>query len=191
MARLSVRKTYKLYIDGKFPRTESGRYLQATDSKGIFVANICRASRKDFRNSVVAARKAQTGWSGRTAFNRGQVLYRMAEMLEARRETFEGMLQHHAGATRKAAHAEVSSSIDRLVWYAGWSDKFTQVFGCVNPVAAPYFNFTTPDAMGVVVVLTPSAAPLLGLVSSVAPVLVGGNACVAVVDNDAPQVAME
>ncbi len=191
MARIAVKKTYKLYIGGAFPRTESGRYYQVIDTNGDFVANICRASRKDFRNSVKAARKAQEPWAARTAFNRGQILYRMAEMLESRRATFETILVEHAGHSKKDAKAEVSTAIDRLVWYAGWSDKFPQVFGAVNPVAAPYFNFTTPAATGVVTVIAPESNPLLGLVSTVIPVLVGGNTCVAIVDSDCPQIAIE
>ncbi|MFT6397156.1 MAG: acyl-CoA reductase-like NAD-dependent aldehyde dehydrogenase [Bradymonadia bacterium] len=191
MARIAVKKTYKLYIGGAFPRTESGRYYQVIDTNGDFVANICRASRKDFRNSVKAARKAQESWAARTAFNRGQILYRMAEMLESRRAMFETMLLEHAGQSKKDAKVEVSAAIDRIVWYAGWSDKFAQVFGAVNPVAGPYFNFTTPAATGVVAVVTPESNPLLGLVSSIIPVLVGGNTCVAVVESQCPQIAIE
>ncbi len=191
MARLDVRKTYKLYIGGKFPRSESERYYPVTDPKGAFVANLARASRKDFRNAVVVARKAQEPWAARTAFNRGQILYRMAEMLESRAAVFSTLLADHAGYSAKDAKAEVHAAIDRLVWYAGWSDKFAQVFGSVNPVAAPYFNFTTPQAMGVVTILSPKNAPLLGLVSAIAPVIVGGNSCVVVVDNAAPHVAIE
>lgn len=191
MGRLSVRKTYKLYLGGAFPRSESGRTTRVSDPGGGFVAHISRASRKDFRDAVRAARKAQSGWAARTAFNRAQILYRAAEMLEGRRASFESLLVEHAGYAKKDAAAEVSASIDRFVWYAGWADKFAQVFGSVNPVAAPYFNFTTPDAMGVITVLCPPSSPLLGVVSTVAPVLVGGNAVVAIVDGVAPHVAIE
>lgn len=189
--RLSVLKTYKLYINGKYPRTESGRYMTVKDHKGGFVANICHASRKDFRESVVAARGALGGWAGRTAFNRGQILYRMAEMMEARRRDFEGALVDIAGYSAKDAEAEVDASIDRLVWYAGWSDKFTQVFGSTNPVSSPHFNFTIPEPTGVITVFSPKNAPLLGLVSAIAPVIVAGNTAVLVVENDAPTVAID
>ena len=190
-ARICVRKTYKLYIGGKFPRTESGRYFQATNKKGDFVANVCRASRKDFRNAVVAARGAQDGWAGRTAFNRGQILYRMAEMMESRRAGLQAELVNVAGLKANAAAAELDAAIDRLVWYAGWSDKFAQVFGSINPVSAPFFNFTVPEPTGVVAVFAPRHAPLLGLVSAIAPVIVSGNTAVVIVDNDAPTVAIE
>lgn len=189
--RLAVLKTYKLYIGGKFPRSESGRSLLASDHRGEFVAHICRASRKDFRDAVVAARKALAGWSGRTAFNRAQILYRMAEMLETRRRDFEYALTNIAGYTQKDAQAEVDAAVDRLVWYAGWSDKFSQVFGASNPVASPHFNITTPEATGVVAILAPHNAPLLGLISAVAPVIVSGNTTVVVVDNLAPTLAVD
>ncbi len=189
--RLSVLKTYKLYINGKYPRTESGRYLTVHDHKGGFVANICHASRKDFRDSVVAAREALDGWSGRTAFNRGQILYRMAEMMEARRSDFEGGLVDIAGYSAKEAGAEVDAAIDRLVWYAGWSDKFEQVFGSTNPVSSNHFNFTTPEPTGVVAAFAPKNAPLLGLISTVAPLIVSGNTAVLIVENDAPTLAID
>nr|MBA2664108.1 aldehyde dehydrogenase family protein [Lujinxingiaceae bacterium] len=176
--RLDVQKTYKLYIGGAFPRTESGRYLTATNKKGDFVANYCRASRKDFRNAVVAARHAQGGWGSRTAFNRGQILYRMAEMLESRRASFEASLVTLAGYSAAAAETEVSAAVDRLVWYAGWADKFIQLFSTTNPVASPHFNFTMSEPTGVVAVLAPQNAPLLGLISALAPVIVVGNAAV-------------
>ena len=189
--RLPVYKTYKLYIDGAYPRTESGRYLKIEDQKGNFVANICHASRKDFRDAVVAAREALDGWFGRSAFNRGQILYRMAEMLESRRAGFAAKLEEFLDYSGDEAREEVQATIDRLVWYAGWSDKFEQVFGSTNPVASPHFNFTVPEPTGVVTVFTPRNAPLLGLVSTVAPLIVSGNTTVAVVDNDAPQMAIE
>ncbi len=190
-SRINVLKTYKLYIGGAFPRTESGRYDRQTNAKGDLVANICRASRKDFRNAMVAARKAQRGWAARSAFNRSQILYRMAEMLESRSATFERALEDAAGYKKKDAAAEVATAIDRLVWYAGWCDKFTQLFGNTNPVASAHFNFTFPEAMGVVTVLAPKSAPLLGLISTFAPVIVGGNSTIVVVDNDAPTIAIE
>jgi acyl-CoA reductase-like NAD-dependent aldehyde dehydrogenase len=186
-----VLKTYKLYIGGKFPRTESGRSLTATDHKGGFVAHICHASRKDFRESVLAARKALGGWAGRSAFNRAQILYRMAEMLETRRRDFEYALSTIAGYSADAAAAEVDASIDRLVWYAGWSDKFAQVFGASNPVSSPHFNITTPEPTGVVALFSPKNAPLLGLISALAPVIVSGNTAVIVVENDAPTLAID
>ncbi|MFB6350935.1 MAG: aldehyde dehydrogenase family protein [Bradymonadaceae bacterium] len=189
--RVPVYKTYKLYIDGNYPRTESGRYIQIDDHEGNFVANICHASRKDFRDAVVAAREALDGWFGRTAFNRGQILYRMGEMLEARKPGFVDHLVETLGVSRDAAEAEVEAAIDRLVWYAGWSDKFEQVFGSTNPVASNHFNFTTPEPTGVIAVFAPQNAPLLGLISAIAPVIVSGNTVVTIVDNDAPQVAIE
>ncbi len=189
--RLSVLKTYKLYINGKYPRTESGRYLTVKDHQGGFVANICHASRKDFRMSVVAAREALDGWFGRSAFNRAQILYRMAEMMETRRRDFEFGLSDIAGYSDKDAAAEVDAAIDRLVWYAGWSDKFQQVFGSTNPVSSNHFNFTVPEPTGVIAAFSPKNAPLLGLISAVAPLLVSGNTVVLIVDNDAPTIAMD
>lgn len=180
MAHIPIRKTYKLYINGQFPRTESGRY---DPIRGV---NICRASRKDLREAVVAARKAQTGWAQATGYLRGQILYRCAEMLETRKPAFVDELQWMTGAPIAAARSEVEKSIDRLVWYAGWTDKFAQLFGTVNPVAAPFFNFTLPEAMGVVGIVAPEEAPLLGLVSKLAPALVIGNATVVLASQKAP-----
>lgn len=191
MPRLSIHKTYKLYIGGRYPRTESGRYLKVLNHRGEFVANICHASRKDFRDAVVAAREAQPGWAARAAFNRGQILYRIAEMLEGRRSSFEEQLVEVAGYEEGEASAEVDAAIDRWVWYAGWSDKFEQVFGSTNPVSTSHFNFTVPEPTGVVAVFAPEEAPLLGLVSAVAPVVVSGNTVVVVVENAAPTVAVE
>ena len=189
--RLDIYKTFKLYIGGRFPRTESGRYLTETTHKGAFVANICRASRKDFRDAVVAARKAQSGWAGRTPFNRSQIFYRMGEMLESRRDGFERALQERAGYSEKKAVAEVDAAIDRLVWYGGWADKFIQVFGNTNPVASPHFNFTMPEPTGVVASLAPRSAPLLGLVTAMAPLIVSGNAVVCFVDHDHRSIAID
>lgn len=191
MSRIAVRKTYKLYIGGAFPRSESGRTLPVSDAQGGFVAHTSRASRKDFRNAVAAARKAQSGWEARTAFNRGQILYRIAEMLESRRASVEGLLARVHGLSADAAATEVDHAVDALVGYAGWCDKFAQVFGSVNPVAAPYFNFTAPAAMGVVAVLPSTTSPLHGLVRAIAPVLAGGNTVIAVVEGAAALVAVE
>jgi acyl-CoA reductase-like NAD-dependent aldehyde dehydrogenase len=182
--RLSVRKTYKLFIGGAFPRSESGRTYRIDDAKGGFVANAARASRKDVRDAVVAARKAQESWAGRTPYNRGQILYRVAEMLEGRRAQFTGELRV-TGLSRAAAVAEVDAAIDRWVWYAGWADKLAQVIGATNPVAGPYVNFSVPEPTGVVAIVAPDS-PLLGLVSVLAPVIVTGNTAVVVAAECAP-----
>ncbi|TDB84423.1 aldehyde dehydrogenase family protein [Actinomadura sp. KC216] len=182
--RLAVRKTYKLFIGGAFPRSESGRSYAVTDAKGRFVANASQASRKDARDAVTAARKAFPGWSGRTAYNRGQILYRVAEMLEGRRDQFADEVRR-AGASKSGAAAEVDAAIDRWVWYAGWADKLSAVAGASNPVSGPFFNFSTPEPAGVVAVIAPDS-PLLGLVSVVAPVIVSGNTCVAVASEPSP-----
>ena len=179
-ARLEVRKTYKLYVGGAFPRSESGRSYEVVDHKGRFLANASKASRKDARDAVGAARKAFGGWSTRTPYNRGQVLYRVAEVLEGRREQFVDEVAAGEGISRKQAEAAVDTSVDRLVWYAGWADKLAQVVGGANPVAGPYFNFSLPDPTGVVAVLAPQDSSLLGLVSVVAPVIVSGNTAVVV-----------
>jgi acyl-CoA reductase-like NAD-dependent aldehyde dehydrogenase len=184
--RLSVRKTYKLYIGGKFPRSESGRSYEVTDSKGRFLANAALASRKDARDAVVAARKAFGDWSATTAYNRGQVLYRVAELLEGRREQFVDEVAAGEGLTARRAEAAVDEAIDRWVWYAGWSDKIMQVQGSANPVAGPYFDFTIPEPTGVVAVLAPQDSSLLGLVSVLAPVIVSGNTCVVMASEKAP-----
>jgi acyl-CoA reductase-like NAD-dependent aldehyde dehydrogenase len=176
--RLAVKKTYKLYIGGKFPRSESGRSYEVTDSKGRFLANAAWASRKDARDAVVAARKAYPGWSGATAYNRGQVLYRVAEVMEGRRTQFVDEVAAGEGTTRPRAEKIVDEAIDRWVWYAGWSDKLAQVVGSTNPVAGPYFDFSIPEPTGVVAVLAPQTSSLLGLVSVLAPVIVGGNTTV-------------
>jgi len=178
--RLEVRKTYKLYINGAFPRSESGRSYVVSDAKGRFLANVSRASRKDARDAVAAARKAFGGWAGRTAYNRGQVLYRVAEVLEDRHAQFVEQVQAGEGLAKRAAEANVAAAVDRLVWYAGWADKLAQVVGGANPVAGPYFNFSQPDPTGVVAVLAPQDSSLLGLVSVIAPVVVTGNTAVVV-----------
>jgi acyl-CoA reductase-like NAD-dependent aldehyde dehydrogenase len=175
--RLEVLKTYKLYIDGKFPRTESGRYFTIPVNNGKQVANVCLGSRKDFRNAVVAARKAFESWSGRAPFNRGQIVYRIAEMLETRKSQFieELVLQ---GATVTQAKSEVTQCIDRIIYYAGWSDKYQQIFSSVNPVSSPHFNFSSPEPTGVVSIIAPESPGLLGLISNVIPAIVGGNTVV-------------
>ncbi|HKE73558.1 MAG TPA: aldehyde dehydrogenase family protein [Acidimicrobiales bacterium] len=183
--RLAVRKTYKLYLAGAFPRSESGRTYEVAAADGRFLANAALASRKDARDAVVAARKAVAGWSGATAYNRGQVLYRVAEMLEGRRAQFVAEVADGEGLSPAEAGDAVDAAIDRWVWYAGWSDKLAQVLGSSNPVAGPYFDFSVPEPTGVVAVVAP-ASSLLGLVSVVAPVIVSGNAAVVVASERAP-----
>jgi acyl-CoA reductase-like NAD-dependent aldehyde dehydrogenase len=184
--RIAVRKTYKLYIGGAFPRSESGRSYVVSDYAGGFLANAALASRKDARDAVVAARKAFSGWVGATAYNRGQVLYRVAEVLEGRRSQFAAEVRLATGASPSGAEAEVDQAIDRWVWYAGWADKIAQVRGAANPVAGPYFNFSVPEPTGVVAVLAPQDSSLLGLISCVAPVIVSGNTCVVVASEQLP-----
>ena len=186
--RLEILKTYKIYIGGKFPRTESGRYYQPK-STGQPLGNICLSSRKDFRNAVVAARGAFEGWSSRAAFNRSQIIYRIAEIIEGRKDQFihELILQ---GSNKSNAVKEVDQAIDRLVYYAGWSDKINQVFGSVNPVATSHFNFTSLEPMGVVAVLAPTDSSLLGLISSLIPVIVSGNTCVVIASEKLPLCAV-
>ncbi len=186
LARADVRKTYKLFVGGAFPRSESGRSYVVSAADGAPLANAARASRKDARDAVVAARGALDGWAGATAYNRGQVLYRVAEMLEGRRSQFAAEVADAEGVRAGAARRVVEVSVDRLVWYAGWSDKVAQVLGSSNPVAGPYFNFSVPEPTGVVAVLAPQRSSLLGLVSVVAPVLVTGNAAVVVASEDRP-----
>jgi acyl-CoA reductase-like NAD-dependent aldehyde dehydrogenase len=181
-----VRKTYKLFIGGAFPRSESGRSYTVTSTKGEFLANAALASRKDVRDAVVAARKAFSGWSRATAYNRGQILYRIAEMLEGRRDQFIDEVKASEAVRSPQAEALVDAAIDRWVWYAGWSDKIAQVYGSANPVAGPFFNLTTPEPTGVVGVLAPADSSLLGLVSVVAPVIVTGNTCVVLASENAP-----
>ncbi len=185
-ARLDVRKTSKLYIGGTFTRSESGRSYVVNDSRGRFLANAASASRKDARDAVVAARKAFPGWSGKTAYNRGQVLYRIAEMVEGRRDQFVDEVVAGEGMSRLRAGRVVDSAVDRLVWYAGWADKIAQVVGSTNPVAGPYFDFSVPEPTGVVAVLAPQTSSLLGLVSVVAPVIVTGNTTVVAASRDRP-----
>lgn len=177
MTRLEVLKTYKIYVGGKFPRTESGRYFTARNNKGEALANMCLSSRKDFRDAEGAARSAFGDWGSRSAFNRGQILYRIAEMLEGRKAQFVDELMKQ-NSTKAAAEAEVELSIDRLIYYAGWCDKFQQLFSTVNPVASSHFNFSVPEPTGVVSIIAPQSTSLIGLVSVVAPVIAGGNTCV-------------
>ncbi|CAN5764585.1 aldehyde dehydrogenase family protein [soil metagenome] len=184
--RLAVRKTYKLYLGGAFPRSESGRSYEVASSAGEFLANASQASRKDVRDAVVAARKAFGGWSGRTAYNRAQILYRVAEMLEGRAAQFADEVRQSEGLSKAKATAAVEAVIDRWVWYAGWADKVSQVAGAANPVAGPYFNFSVPEPTGVVAVIAPQASSLLGLVSVVAPVIVTGNTAVVVASEGRP-----
>jgi acyl-CoA reductase-like NAD-dependent aldehyde dehydrogenase len=186
VSRVDVRKTYKLYIGGAFPRSESGHSYEVSDSKGRFVANAALASRKDARDAVQSARKAFAGWSSRTAYNRAQILYRVAEVMEDRRPQFVEAVRQSEGLTGARGEKVVDESIDRLVWYAGWADKITQVVGNANPVAGPYFNLSTPEPTGVVAVLAPQESSLLGLISAVAPVIVTGNTAVVVSSYDRP-----
>jgi len=189
MSRLDIRKTYKLYIGGDFPRSESGRSYVVFDAKGGFLANASWASRKDARDAVKAARSAFGFWSARTAYNRGQVLYRIAEVMEGRREQFESEIRAAEGITAAKARQYVDAAIDRMVWYAGWTDKITQVVGGANPVAGPYFNHSAPEPTGVVAIVAPKG-PLLGLVSVVAPVIATGNTCVAIASEPHPLTAI-
>jgi acyl-CoA reductase-like NAD-dependent aldehyde dehydrogenase len=184
--RLAVRKTYKLYVNGAFPRSESGRSYEVTDAKGGFLANAAWASRKDARDAVVAARAAFGTWSGATAYNRGQVLYRVAEVMEGRHEQFSAEVAAGEGLSSSRARAAVDAAIDRWVWYAGWTDKLAAVLGGANPVAGPYFDFSLPEPSGVIAVLAPQESSLLGLVSVLAPVLAGGNTAVVVSSKNRP-----
>ncbi|PDQ36153.1 MAG: aldehyde dehydrogenase [Candidatus Lumbricidophila eiseniae] len=180
MNHLSVPKTYKLFIGGAFPRSESGRVYRVHSARGIFLANAALASRKDARDAVVSARAAFAGWAGATGYNRGQILYRIAELLEGRRAQFVAEIQDATGVTTVEASAEVDEAINRWIWYAGWTDKYAQVAGNANPVAGPYFNISVPEPMGVVAIAAPQRSALLGLVSVIAPALVSGNTVVVV-----------
>jgi acyl-CoA reductase-like NAD-dependent aldehyde dehydrogenase len=185
-ARLNVKKTYKLYIGGKFPRSESGRYLPAKSAEGDHLDNVCHASRKDFRDAVVAARAAQDGWSKATAYNRGQILYRAAEVLQNRSPELVNEVARSTGASAAKAKREVTLTIDRLVHFAGWTDKYSQVFGSVNPVASSHFNFTTPEPTSVVVVVAPDEPSLVSLVSLAAPVILSGNTAIVIASDRFP-----
>jgi len=186
LSRLEVRKTYKLFIGGAFPRSESGRSYPVHGKDGVLLAYAAQGSRKDARDAVVAARKAFAGWSGATAYNRGQILYRVAEMLEGRAAQFAAEVAAADGGQSAHAEAAVATAIDRWVWYAGWSDKVAQVAGAANPVAGPYFNFSVPEPTGVVAIVAPAESSLLGLISVVAPVIVTGNTAVVVASESRP-----
>ncbi len=188
--RLSVLKTYKLFVGGKFPRSESGRVYEVTTAKGQWLANAPLASRKDARDAVVAARKAFGGWSGATAYNRGQILYRVAEMLEGRRDQFVHEVADGEELSKAKATAQVDAAIDRWVWYAGWSDKTAQIAGSANPVAGPYFNLSSPEPTGVVTLIAPQDSSFLGLVSVIAPAIVTGNTAVVVASEKSPLPAL-
>ena len=184
--RIDVMKTYKLFIGGAFPRSESGRSYEVNDAKKKFLANVALASRKDLRDSVVAARSAFDGWSHATAYNRGQILYRIAEMMESRRGQYSAEISALEGCTTKAAEKQVSDAIDLWVWYAGWTDKIHSVLGSTNPIAGPYYNFTSPDSLGVIGAVAESKSSLLGLVRTIAPIIAGGNTCVAIASERRP-----
>jgi len=184
--RIGVRKTYKLYIGGAFPRTESGRAYEVFGAKGDLLANACRGTRKDIREAVRAARKAQPGWGAKTAYNRSQILYRIAELMEGRRDQFIAEVMVTEGVGRARATRLVDAAIDRWVWYAGWADKYTQTIGTVNPVSGPFFNFSVPEPTGVVGMIAPEASSLLGLVSRLAPIIVSGNAAVMISSQTRP-----
>ncbi|GAA1249682.1 aldehyde dehydrogenase family protein [Oryzihumus leptocrescens] len=184
--RVEIRKTYKLYVGGAFPRSESGRTYEVTDSRGRFLANAAMGSRKDARDAVVAARGAFAKWAGATAYNRGQVLYRVAELMEGRRAQFVAEVAAAEGVTAAKAETLVSQAIDRWVWYAGWPDKLAQVLGGLNPVAGPYFDISAPEPTGVVAALAPQKSSLLGLVSVLAPIVVSGNTAVVLASEDRP-----
>lgn len=186
MSRLSVPKTYKLFIGGKFPRSESGRIVEVTNAKGEFLANAALASRKDARDAIVAARAAQSGWAGATGYLRGQIMYRIAELMEGRRDQFVAEIVAQEGVSAKAATAQLDASIDLLVWYAGWADKYQQAAGGQNPVSGPFLNISVPEASGVVAAIVPQDSALLGFISAVAPALVAGNTVVAIASERFP-----
>jgi acyl-CoA reductase-like NAD-dependent aldehyde dehydrogenase len=184
--RIEVRKTHKLFIGGAFPRSESGRTYPATTNTGDFLANIAMASRKDARDAVIAARTGFNSWSKATAYNRGQVLYRIAEVMEGRKDQFIGDIQDSEGISKKKATTQTEQSIDRVVWYAGWADKYAQVLGNTNPVAGPFFNFSIPEPTGVVAAVAPATPSLLGLVSVIAPIITSGNSVIVIASQSAP-----
>jgi acyl-CoA reductase-like NAD-dependent aldehyde dehydrogenase len=188
MSRIDVLKTYKIFIGGKFPRTESGRYY-SPKTNGNSLGNLCLSSRKDFRNAVVAARSAFGPWSSKSAYNRSQILYRIAEMLEGRKAQFIDELMRQ-GSTKAKAEKEVNTAIDRIIYYAGWCDKYAQIFSAVNPVASSHFNFTAPEPTGVVSILAPEENSLIGLVSAVIPVIASGNSCVVLASEKMPLCAI-
>lgn len=184
--RLDVRKTHKLFIGGAFPRSESGRTYPVTDSRGEFLANMAQASRKDARDAVLAARSAFQSWSKATAYNRGQVLYRIAETMQGRTDQFASEISASEGISVKKATRQTHAAIDRMVWYAGWADKYSQVLGNTNPVAGPFFNFSIPEPTGVVAAVAPTAPSLLGLVSVIAPIVMTGNSVIVIASYEHP-----
>jgi acyl-CoA reductase-like NAD-dependent aldehyde dehydrogenase len=186
MSRVDVRKTHKLFIGGAFPRSESGRTYEVTDANGEFIANVAQASRKDARDAVLAARAAFAKWSTATAYNRGQVLYRIAEVMEGRRDQFASEVQQAEGLSTRKAAQQVDAAIDRWVWYAGWADKYAQATGNTNPVAGPFFNFSIPEPTGVVAAVAPQDYSILGLTSVVAPIITSGNAVIVMPSPSAP-----
>jgi acyl-CoA reductase-like NAD-dependent aldehyde dehydrogenase len=188
--RLDVKKTYKLFIGGTFPRSESGRSYEIKNKRGQFIANPAQASRKDLRDAVLAAKNAHPGWSGATAFNRGQILYRIAEMLEGRTSQFVDEIVATTGVTSSVAKQEVSAAIDLWVWYAGWCDKITSVSGNNNPIAGPYYNFTIPESLGVIGIVSEEKDSLIGLVRSLAPIIAGGNTSVLIASQSRPLAAI-
>lgn len=187
--RIDILKTYKTYVGGAFPRSESGHTYELTNKDGKKIANVCRCTRKDVRDAIVKARSAQSGWESRSAYNRGQVLYRIAEILEGRKDQF-GQEMELMGIKKKIARQEIEQSIDRIIYYAGWTDKISQVFGSVNPVASSHFNFSMPEATGVVGVIAPQESALLGLVSMMAPVIAGGNSALILASEKYPLTAV-
>ncbi len=191
MTRITVPKTYKLYINGAFPRSERGRVLAQHNAKGDWMANYCWSTRKDFRNAMVAARAAQTSWAKRSAFNRSQIIYRIAETLDDRHAVFVEKLVDLLGIPTAQASQLVSKTVDLIFYYAGWADKYGQVLSSVNPVSQPFFNFTTTEPTGVVTVLTPVNSPLLGLAAAIMPIILSGNSCIAIVENVAPTLAID
>lgn len=188
--RIDVMKTYKLFINGNFPRSESGRVYEILDAKGKFLANPCNGSRKDLRESVVAARSAHSGWASATAFNRGQVLYRVAEIMQGRIEQFVAEIVAQEGATPAAAKIQVQSAIDTWVWYAGWCDKIDSISGSTNPVSGPFYNFSIPESLGVVAIFADSKPSLLNLVSALAPVIATGNTAILIASEKLPLCAI-
>lgn len=188
--RIDIKKTYKLFINGAFSRSESGRTYEVKTAKGVFLANPCLASRKDLKEAVVAARAAHSGWSEATAYNRGQILYRIAEMLEARKSEFIEEIMVSTGVTKVKAANEVVQAVDTLVWYAGWSDKIASLTGSTNPVAGPFYNFTVPESMGVVAAVAPESSSLVGLIEAIAPVITSGNTVIILASTKAPLSAM-
>ncbi len=186
MSRIDVKKTYKLFIGGQFPRSESGRSYEIKDANGKFIANPSQASRKDLRDAVSSAKSALVGWSGAAAFNRGQILYRIAEIMEGRRQQFVAEILALEGGTSKAAQEQVDAAIDLWVWYAGWCDKISAIAGATNPIAGPYYNFTTPEEIGVVGIIADQKESLLGLVAAIAPIIATGNTAVAIASEKRP-----